>query len=110
MGILASKKQETQFLSSKRQSAQLDFGNLALLKSAGAIGFSSFRGHDPSAQRKSGKESNRSIGAAMAEDSDEEDEVDDLIEEAHNADVKASSSPNDADSLVDGVSRIKVCF
>jgi hypothetical protein len=118
MGILASKQQKAAAPSTKRRSAQLDFGNLAPLKSAGTVGFSSFRENDPSARRnKSRKKSNGSIGAAMAEDSDEEDEeVDHLVEkmeEADDKDVKALLSPDDAKftgELADGVGRIKVRF
>jgi hypothetical protein len=117
MGILAPKQQKATAGPTKRRSTQLDFGKLAPLKPVGTVGFSSFRDHDVSSSRrtKSRKKSNGSVGGAMDEDSDEEDEDPELIgrmEDVEDKDVKTMLDPEDAKyqgELADGVGRIKVC-
>lgn len=115
MGILSPKQAKGAPTSAKRRSTQLDFSNLAPLKPGGTVGFSSFRDNEPSARRnKSRKKSNGSIGAAMVEDSDEDEEEAELsskMEEADDKDLKALLSPEDAKfsgELADGVGRIKL--
>lgn len=113
MGILTPKTKATP-TSSKRRSTQLDFSNLAPLKSGGTVGFSSFRDNDPSRRNKSKKKSNGSAPGAMMEDSDEDDDDAEIVgkmEDVDDKDVKAMLSPEDAKysgELADGVGRIKV--
>lgn len=113
MGILSQKNQKGAPPPSKRRSTQLDFSNLAPLKSGGTVGFSSFRDNDTSTRNKSRKKSNGSIGGAVAEDSDEDDDDGAAIikmEDAEDKDVKTLLSPDDAKfsgELADGVGRIK---
>lgn len=117
MGILGPKQPKAIAGPAKRRSTQLDFGTLAPLKPVGTVGFSSFRDNDASASRrtKSRKKSNGSVGGAMDEDSDEEDEDPELIgkmEDSEDKDVKTLLNPEDAKyqgELADGVGRIKVC-
>lgn len=117
MGILeSSKSSKTTPAASKRRSTQLDFGNLKPLESKGTVGFSAFRDTDPEAARKSKsrKKSNGSIGGAMAEDSDEDEDDANIVgkmEDIDDKDVKSLLSPEDAKyqgELADGVGRIKV--
>jgi hypothetical protein len=116
MGLLSPKQQKGTPSSAKRRSTQLDFSNLAPLKSTGTVGFSSFRDSDPSVKRNNArKKSNGSIGAVMAEDSDEEEEeevdVASKMDDVDEKDVKTLLSPEDArfsGELADGVGRIKV--
>jgi len=115
MGILESKQKVAS--STKRRSTQLDFSNLAPLKSGGTVGFSAFRDHDISTSKtskKSLKKTNGSSAVAIDEDSDEEDEdsaiVTDMVD-VEDKDVKTMLSPEDAKftgELADGVGRIKV--
>ncbi|KAI9644698.1 hypothetical protein NHQ30_006724 [Ciborinia camelliae] len=115
MGILPNSKQEKITGSAtKRRSRQLDFGNLAPLKSTGTVGFSAFRDSDTSAKRnKSRKKSNGSVG--MMEDSDDDDD-DDIrgvkMEEVDDKDESQQTlSTEDAKfqgELADGVGRIKL--
>jgi len=112
MGILESKQKVAS--STRRRSTQLDFSNLAPLKSGGTVGFSAFRDNDPSTSKKSKKKANGSSGVAIVEDSDEEDDdsaiVTDMVD-VDDKDVKALLSPEDAKfsgELADGVGRIKV--
>ena len=117
MGILESKQKVAS--STKRRSTQLDFSNLAPLKSGGTVGFSAFRDKDPSTSKKpktSLKRTNGSLGAAIEEDSDEEDDesaiVTDMVDvDDKDKDIKSLLSPEDAKfsgELADGVGRIKV--
>jgi hypothetical protein len=116
MGILAPKQQKIATGPAKRRSAQLDFGKLAPLKPGGTVGFSSFRDQDISSTRrnKSRKKSNGSVGVAMEEDSDEDDEDGELLgkmEDVDDKEVKTMLNPEDARSqgeLAEGVGRIKV--
>ncbi|TAQ87168.1 hypothetical protein B7494_g4492 [Chlorociboria aeruginascens] len=118
MGILANSKQSKPPAgSAKRSSAQLDFSNLAPLKSGGTVGFSAFRDNDPSPSRrnKARKKSNGSVGGAMVEDSDEDDDDLDVVgvkmEDVEERDEKTLLSPEDVKSqveLADGVGRIKL--
>ena len=117
MGILSPKQPKGTTPATKRRSAQLDFGNLAPLKSTGTVGFSSFRDNESSAQKsKSRKKSSGSTGVVMVEDSDEDDDEVDLLgkmEDVNDKDEKTLLSPDDAKysgELADGVGRIKVCF
>jgi len=119
MGILPNSKQEKPGTGpTKRRSTQLDFSNLAPLKQGGTVGFSAFRDNDLSSRKnKARKKSNGSIGAAMIEDSDEEDdddvEVVGKMEDVEDKDAKTLLSPEDArfqGELADGVGRIKVWF
>lgn len=115
MGILPNSKQEKITSSAtKRRSRQLDFGNLAPLKSTGTVGFSAFRDNNSSAKRsKPRKKSNGSVG--MMEDSDDEDEDDNSAVKMEEADDKddphTTLSTEDAKfqgELADGLGRIKV--
>ncbi|KAG9236944.1 hypothetical protein BJ875DRAFT_455044 [Amylocarpus encephaloides] len=116
MGILASKHQKiTPASTTKRRSAQLDFGHLTPLKPGGTVGFSAFRDNDGSSRKsKSRKKSNGSIGVAMDEDSEEDDDDADPVsklEDVEDKDVKAFLSPDDAKSqveLADGVRTMKL--
>ena len=113
MGILSS-KQKGNTASSRRRSTQLDFSNLAPLKPGGTVGFSSFRDNDPSRRNKSRKKSNGSVGGAVVEDSEEDEDDVEIIgkmEDVEDKDVKTLLSPEDAKyqgELADGVGRIKV--
>lgn len=116
MGIMESKPKVAS--STKRRSTQLDFSNLAPLKSGGTVGFSAFRDNDPSASKKpkkSLKRTNGSAGVAIEEDSDEDDEDSAIVTDmadVENKDIKSLLSPEDAKftgELADGVGRIKVC-
>ncbi|TVY54632.1 hypothetical protein LSUE1_G009896, partial [Lachnellula suecica] len=111
MGILKPKQPKGATGSTKRRSTQLDFSNLAPLKSGGTVGFSSFRDTDGTTRRnKSRKKSNGSVGA-MEEDSDEEDEDTEIVgkmEDVEDKDVKTLLSPEDAKfsgELADGLKR-----
>ncbi|KAA8566955.1 hypothetical protein MFRU_007g01200 [Monilinia fructicola] len=115
MGILPNSKQEKITSSAtKRRSRQLDFGNLAPLKSTGTVGFSAFRDNNSSAKRsKPRKKSNGSVG--MMEDSDDEDEDDNSAVKMEEADDKddphTTLSTEDAKfqgELADGLGRIKL--
>ncbi|KAF7853396.1 hypothetical protein EAF04_010690 [Stromatinia cepivora] len=115
MGILPNSKQEKMSSSAtKRRSRQLDFGNLAPLKSTGTVGFSAFRDNDTSTKRnKSRKKSNGSAG--MMEDSDDDDDDDNRgvkMEEVDDKDDPHKTlSTEDAKfqgELADGVGRIKL--
>lgn len=119
MGVLeSSKSSKAAPGSTKRRSTQLDFGKLAPLKSTGTVGYTQFRDNDPEALRKTKsnrKKSNGSVGGAMNEDSDEDD--DDLgivgkMEDVDDKDIKTMISPEDAKysgEIAEGVGRIKVC-
>ncbi len=113
MGILDSSKQSKPTAgSAKRRSTQLDFSNLPPLKSGGTVGFSAFRDNDR--KNKARKKSNGSVGDAMAEDSEEDDEDIEIVgklDDLEDKDVKAMLSPEDAryqGELAEGVGRIKV--
>ena len=112
MGILTSKSKGNP-TSTKRRSTQLDFSNLAPLKSGGTVGFSSFRDNDPSTRSKSRKKSNGSAPGAMMEDSEEDEDDAEIVgkmEDVEDKDVKTMLSPEDAKysgELADGVGRIK---
>ncbi|KAJ8061069.1 hypothetical protein OCU04_010146 [Sclerotinia nivalis] len=115
MGILPNSKQEKIISSAtKRRSRQLDFGNLAPLKSTGTVGFSAFRDNDTSTKRnKSRKKSNGSAG--VMEDSDDDDDDDNRgvkMEEVDDKDDPHKTlSIEDAKfqgELADGVGRIKL--
>jgi len=117
MGILESKQKVAP--STKRRSTQLDFSNLAPLKSGGTVGFSAFRDNDPSALKKPKKAlkgTNGSSGVAIEEDSDDEDDDSAIatdMADVDDKDVKSLLSPEDVrftGELADGVGRIKVCF
>lgn len=120
MGILEPKQQKGQTAgSTKRRSTQLDFSNLAPLKSGGTVGFSAFRDNDPAAAKsKKVKKTNGSAPAkgAMVEDSDEDDDDVDAaakmkMDDVDDKPVKTNLSPEDAKfsgELADGVGRIKV--
>ncbi|EPE28991.1 hypothetical protein GLAREA_00149 [Glarea lozoyensis ATCC 20868] len=118
MGILASKGQKaTAGVAGKRRSTQLDFGNLTPLKPTGTVGFTTFRDNEgPARGKKSRKKSNGNVGVdeAMDEDSEEEDDVSEVIgkmEDVEDKDVKTLLSPDDAKSqseIADGVNRIKL--
>ncbi|PQE06489.1 beta-lactamase-type transpeptidase fold domain containing protein [Rutstroemia sp. NJR-2017a WRK4] len=115
MGILPNSKQQKPGNSAtKRRSRQLDFSNLAPLKSGGTVGFSAFRDTNSSAKRsKTRKKSNGSSGN-MLEDSEDDDDDDNgavKMEEADEKEVKTLLSPEDAKfqgELADGVGRIKL--
>jgi hypothetical protein len=112
MGILASKQSKGASTATKRRSTQLDFSNLAPLKSGGTVGFSTFRDSEP--RSKARKKSNGTSGEAMVEDSEDEDddlEIVGKMEDVEDKDVKTMLSPEDAKftgELADGVGRIKV--
>jgi hypothetical protein len=117
MGILPSNiKPKLAPGSTKRRSAQMDFSNLPPLKSGGTVGFSSFRDNDQSeSRRKARKRSTGSIGGAMAEDSEEEDDEAEIVGKMEDIDDRGPSSsllsPEDAQysgELAEGVGRIKV--
>ena len=118
MGIVSSKQQKTTPGATKRRSAQLDFSNLGPLKpDRGTVGFSAFRENNASGRKsKSRKKSNGSVGGAMEEDSDEDEEDPEVVgkmEDVDEKEVKTLLSPDDAKfsgELADGVGRIKVCF
>lgn len=117
MGILAPKQQSKATPgSTKRRSAQVDFGTLAPLKQGGTVGFSTFRDNGPTIKKPSNpkKPSNGDVGAnAMLEDSEEDDEDDAGVkmEDVDDKDIKTHLSPEDArfqGELAEGVGRIKV--
>jgi len=117
MGILPSKSTQTTANAAKRRSGQLDFSGLGPLKTTGTVGFSTFRDQEvQSARRKSHKRSNgsMSLGTAMEEDSDEDDDFETLpkIDDVDDKDIKPTIvEPEDAKSgeLTDGIGRIRVC-
>lgn len=118
MGIVSSKQQKLTPGAAKRSSRTIDFGTLGALKpDKGTVGFSTFRDNEPSRGRKakSRKKSNGSIGAAMEEDSDEDEEDAEVVgkmEDIDDKEDKSLLSPDDAKfsgELADGVGRIKVC-
>ncbi|RQM06133.1 hypothetical protein DH86_00003381 [Scytalidium sp. 3C] len=113
MGIIPSKQQKAQ--PTKRRSTQVDFGNLAPLKSTGTVGFSAFR--DPTSSSngsKSKKKANGNAGKGVDEDSDEEEdggELESKMEDVDDKEVNSLLSPEDArfqGELADGVGRIKL--
>ncbi|CAK7216196.1 hypothetical protein SCUCBS95973_002728 [Sporothrix curviconia] len=125
MGIIPSAKgvQETP-TDVKRKSAQLDFSNIGPLKTAGTVGFSTFRDHDAE-QKKTSHKRNGSVGvgasnAAMDEDSDDDDDDDDQVKilgKMDDADDKDAGKSNDrlapedaqfSGELADGVNRIRL--
>ncbi|KUJ20475.1 uncharacterized protein LY89DRAFT_640053 [Mollisia scopiformis] len=116
MGIVSPKQQKATPATTKRRSTQLDFSNLGPLKpDRGTVGFSAFRENDPTARKsKSRKKSNGSLGGAMEEDSDEDEDDPELVgkmEDIDDKDVKTLLSPDDAKfsgELADGVGRIKL--
>lgn len=117
MGIMAQKQASKTTGSTKRRSAQVDFGTLKPLKQGGTVGFSTFRdGNGPAAKNgtKSRRISNGDAGVnAMVEDSDEEEDGDRGVkmEDDDDKDLKTHLSPEDAKfqgELADGVGRIKV--
>lgn len=117
MGMLSPDQQKATPGATKRRSTQLDFSNLGPLKpNQGTVGFSAFRDNDPGRKSKARKKSNGSIGGAMEEDSDEEEEDPELVgkmDDVEDKDPKTLLSPDDAKfsgELADGVGRIKVCF
>ncbi|CZR61001.1 uncharacterized protein PAC_10897 [Phialocephala subalpina] len=113
MGIISPKQQKATPGATKRRSTQLDFSNLGELKPGrGTIGFSAFRENDPSGrQTKSRKKSNGSVGGAMVEDSDDDEDDAELVgkmEDIDDKDVKTLLSPEDAKysgELADGLKR-----
>lgn len=117
MGIISPKQQKATPGTTKRRSTQLDFSNLGELKpDRGTVGFSAFRENDPSGRRtKSRKKSNGSVGGAMVEDSDDDEDDAELVgkmEDIDDKDAKTLLSPEDAKysgELADGVGRIKAC-
>ncbi|ERS99297.1 uncharacterized protein SPSK_04046 [Sporothrix schenckii 1099-18] len=127
MGIIPSAKGAQQTATdAKRKSAQLDFSSIGPLKTAGTVGFSTFRDNDadPTRQKKAGHKRNGSVANTnattntMDEDSDEDDEDDDKIlgkmDDADDKDGGKSSdrlTPEDAQfsgELADGVNRIRL--
>lgn len=129
VGIIPSAKNAQQTSTdAKRKSAQLDFSSIGPLKTAGTVGFSTFRDNesDPARQKKTGHKRNGSVANtnananAMDEDSDDDDDDDDKIlgkmEDTDDKDVAKSSdrlAPEDAQfsgELADGVNRIRVCL
>jgi hypothetical protein len=113
MGILPSKSGKTVTPgSSKRRSAQVDFGTLNPLKPTGTVGFSAFRDNEAKATR-SRKHSNGDLSGNIMDEDSEDDDDDNAVkmEEADDKDVKQLLSPEDAKrqgELADGVGRIKV--
>ncbi len=123
MGVMPSAKSTQQTPNeAKRRSAQLDFSNIGPLKTAGTVGFSTFRDQDAgTARQKTSHKRNASvIGATMDEDSEEDEDEDRAkilgkIEDTDDKDVKSSGklAPEDAKfsgELADGVNRIRVCL
>ncbi|KAL1899933.1 hypothetical protein Sste5346_002799 [Sporothrix stenoceras] len=124
VGIIPSAKNAQQTSTdAKRKSAQLDFSSIGPLKTAGTVGFSTFRDHEnePARQKKTGHKRNGSVANAnnaMDEDSDDDDDDDDKIlgkiDDADDKDVSKSSdrlAPEDAQfsgELADGVNRIRL--
>jgi hypothetical protein len=114
MGILTPKQSKGASTATKRRSAQLDFSNLAPLKSGGTVGFSTFRDSEP--RNKARKKGNGTTGEAMVEDSEDEDEDIEIVgkmEDIEDKDMKTMLSPEDAKftgELTDGVGRIKVRY
>jgi hypothetical protein len=92
----------------------MDFSNLAPLKPGGTVGFSAFRDNDLKARKARPRKSNGSIGDAMAEDSEEDDddvEIVGKLEDLDEKDDKSLLSPEDVKhqgELAEGVGRIKV--
>lgn len=130
MGIIPSAKGAQQTPNdAKRKSAQLDFSSIGPLKTAGTVGFSTFRDHDsdPARQKKTGHKRNGSVANtnansnAMVQDSDDDDDDDDdqakilgKLDDADDKDGGKSAdrlAPEDAKfsgELADGVNRIRV--
>ncbi|CAK7219996.1 hypothetical protein SBRCBS47491_004040 [Sporothrix bragantina] len=124
MGIIPSAKGVQQTPTDvKRKSAQLDFSNIGPLKTAGTVGFSTFRDHDTE-QKKTSHKRNGSVNvgassAAMDEDSDDDDDDDQVkilgkMDDADDKDAEKSNdrlAPEDAQfsgELADGVNRIRL--
>ncbi|RFU35376.1 hypothetical protein B7463_g974, partial [Scytalidium lignicola] len=112
MGILPSKPPKS--VPTKRQSAQVDFGNLGPLKPTGTVGFSTFRDPGSSNGTKTIKKLNGSASKGMDEDSDDDDDsgvIENKMEDVDDKEVKTLLSPEDArfqGELADGVGRIKL--
>ncbi|OAA68231.1 hypothetical protein SPI_00426 [Niveomyces insectorum RCEF 264] len=128
MGVVQSAKgaQQPTPNNVKRRSAQLDFSNIGPLKTAGTVGFSTFRDHDTTTarQKKSLHKKNGSLSVnPMDEDSDDEDDDDDggarakLSDDPEDGDDKDTTKSNDklapedakfSGELADGVNRIRL--
>ncbi|CAK7264722.1 hypothetical protein SEPCBS57363_001224 [Sporothrix epigloea] len=124
MGIIPSAKGPQQTPTDvKRKSIQLDFSSIGPLKTAGTVGFSTFRDHDTE-QKKASHKRNGSLGvgvnsAAMAEDSDDDDDDEqarilgrlDDADDKNNGKSSIKLAPEDAEfsgELADGVNRIRL--
>ena len=135
MGLLPSSKSHQTPTENKRRSAQLDFSSIGPLKTAGTVGFSTFRDNetDGARQKKAHNRNGSMAGGAvpgvtvMDEDSDDDDDDDnrratnrakildklDEADDAADADKAGSRllAPDDAKfsgELADGVNRIRL--